>query len=203
MEKKQSLSDRVYIRSFGHMTMAEREKYIFNLMGVLARKTVLQHYSTLKKDLSVLSHCLSFLAHCFLFCFRGSCVDLAAKFSIFNLCISCSIPIFHLFGPLFMISLFFSGLFPYNPSFFVSVFYTLLSLLAFYSLLLLAFSLHFPLFTFFLPVGLWRNTLRKEVTCMIFLWKQEHIYSNRSQHIDLQYQIVDEFNLIQTKLMCL
>lgn len=136
-----------------------------------------------KKHLSCLT--IAFFFADFLLCFHESCVDLTADFSVFNLCISCSWSIFHLFGPLFTISLFFSDLISHETFFFLSVFYAFLSLLALYSIFLLFFSLHFLLFIFFLPIGLWRNILWKEVICMIFLWKHTYIYSNRSQHINL------------------
>lgn len=90
--------------------------YFFNSRAVLARKPILQYNSTLKQDLTLLPHRLFVcFPHSFLLCFCGSCVDLADDFSVFDLCISCSISVFHLFGPLFTISLFFSGLFP-HPS---------------------------------------------------------------------------------------
>lgn len=172
------------------MTMSGSKRCIFHSAGSPSQKKTILQYSSLHKNKQANKKStypvspLQFFAD-FLLCFHESCVDLAAAFSVFNLCISCSWSIFHLFSSLFTISLFFSDLISHETFFFLSVFYAFLSLLAFYSIFLLSFSLHFLLFIFFLPIGLWRNILWKEVICMIFLWKHTYIYGNRSQHINL------------------
>lgn len=95
---------------------------------------------------------------------------------------------------------FFSDLFPHQPFFFLSVFCALLSFLAFYSIFLLAFSLHFPLLIFFPACWLMKKYIVERIyMSMIFLWK--HNTFTVSQHFNLQYQIVGGFNSIQTKLM--
>lgn len=76
---------------------------------------------------------LQFFHRLFLLCFYESFVDLAADFSVFNLCISCSLSIFHLFGPLFTTSLFsltsFLTSHPFSYQYFVHSYLCLLSTL--------------------------------------------------------------------------
>lgn len=135
---------------------------------------------------------------CFLLRFHSSCVDLTAIFFHFQfMYLLFCIHISPLWPSLYQLS-FFSALFPdsLSPS-------SILCTLCLPSIPLSCFiCFAFPSIPFFfLSIGLWRNILWEVVTYRIFLWKQNYIYSNRSQHIDLQYQIVDEFNLMQAKLM--
>lgn len=91
-----------------------------------------------------------FLVHCFLCCFHGSCVDLAAISSVLNLCISCSVSIFHLLCSNFTSSLFSLSFSLIADPFLYQYFMHFLPVCC---PLFLSFALHFPLFTFFFPVS--------------------------------------------------